>query len=586
MSRSGFMRTTARSAAFLLVMGGAAFAQAQQAPFDPLKNFKPVTDAVLKDPPPGDWLMWRRTYNGWGYSPLDQINKNNVKNLTVAWTWAMPAGSTESTPIVRDGILYLFTYANKIQALNGATGDLIWEYKHPLPAKILADGGNLSSRNMAIYGDTVLAAMSDAHLVALDAKTGKVVWDNTTADWTKGWRHSSGPFVANGTIVQGMMGCGNAQPGGCFITGHDPKTGKEIWRFNTIAQGNDPGADTWNGLPAQSRFGATPWISGSYDVEANTVFYGVGQPYPWIAEMNGLLPKREGMKNNALYTDSTLAIEPNTGKLKWHRQHLETDTWDLDYVYERMLFDFNIDGKPRKAVVTAGKLAIVEAVDRTNGDWLWHKETVPQNVVQSIDPKTGAKTINPASIPKIGQTTVNCPADPGGRGFPATAYSPKTRTLFMPLNEFCSNTTPTPLDPGQSYTGGGRAVFDRTLVPGSDGNVGRLDSINLADRKTAWSARQKLPKSSGVLPTGGGLVFSGDIGRYFKAYDDANGKVLWQMRLSNVVNGYPVSYTANGKQYVAVAVGNGSGFVRSMQTMAKDVANPDGGSALFVFALP
>ena len=178
---------------------------------------------------------------------------------------------------------------------------------------------------MAIYGDMVLAATSDAHLVALDAKTGKVIWDNATADWQKGWRHSSGPFVAGGVIVQGMMGCGNAQPGGCFITGHDPKTGKELWRFNTIAQGNDPGADTWNGLPAQSRFGATPWISGSYDTDTNTVFYGVGQPYPWIAEMSGLLPKREGQKNNALYTDSTLALDPATGKLKWHRQHLENE---------------------------------------------------------------------------------------------------------------------------------------------------------------------------------------------------------------------------------------------------------------------
>jgi alcohol dehydrogenase (cytochrome c) len=272
--------------------------------------------------------------------------------------------------------------------------------------------------------------------------------------------------------------------------------------------------------------------------------------------------------------------------MKWYRQHLEDDTWDLDYVYERMLVDLPVNGETRKAVVTTGKLGIVEAIDRTNGQWLWHKETVPQNVVSAIDPKTGEKTINVAAIPHLGQTTVNCPADPGGRGWPATAYNPRTGTLYMPLNEYCANTTPSPLDPGVTYTGGGRAVFARVTVPNSDGNVGRLDAVRLVDQATVWSYRQRAPSTSAVLPTGGGLVFAGNIDRYFKALDETTGKVLWQVRTNNMVNSFPVTYSVNGKQYVAVAAGSGSGLARSLGTLVPEMRNPDGGSTLWVFALP
>jgi alcohol dehydrogenase (cytochrome c) len=583
MSKRGLLHST--GLALALMLAAAASSPAQQAA-DPARNLTPVTDAMLRNPPASDWLMWRRTYDGYGYSPLDQINKANVKDLQVAWTWSMIPGATETTPIIHDGVLYLFNFSNRIQALNAATGDLIWEYKRDLPASFVSETINLSSRNMAIYEDKLIAATSDAHIIALDAKSGKVVWDHATADWTKGWRYTGGPFIVNGKVIQGMTGCGNGEPGGCFITGHDSKTGAELWRVNTIAHPGDPNYDTWNGLPLESRFGGSAWISGSYDPDQNLVFYGTGQPYPWIAEMRGTLPKRPGLKTNALYTDSTLAINPDTGAMQWYHQHLEDDTWDLDYVYERMLVDLPVNGETRKAVITAGKLGIIEALDRTNGQWLWHKETVPQNVVSAIDPKTGEKTINAAAIPHIGQTTVNCPADPGGRGWPATAYSPKTGTLYMPLNEYCANTTPSPLDPGQAYTGGGRAVFARVQVPNSDGKIGRVDAIKLSDRSQSWSYRQRAPNSSAVLPTGGGLVFVGDIDRYFKALDDATGKVLWQVRTNNMVNAFPVTYSVNGKQYVAVATGSGSGFGRSIATLAPEIKVPDGGSTLWVFALP
>jgi len=561
---------------------------AQPGAANPIQALRPVTDTMLLKPDDGDWLMWRRTLDGWGYSPLDRINKQNVKDLQVAWTWSIPAGPTETTPLVHDGVLFQQGNGNSVQALNAATGDLIWNFTRALPAAMITPNANLSLRNMAIYGGNLIIATSDDHLLALDAKTGKIAWDHQTADWSKGWRYTSGPMVVpGGKVIVGMTGCGSAQPGGCFITGHDASNGNEIWRFYTIARPGEPGGDTWNGLPLESRFGASAWIAGSYDPDQKLIFYGVGQPYPWISELRGTLPLKPGQNNDALYTDSTLALDTDTGKLKWYHQYLKNDTWDLDYVYERILVDLPVEGGgTRKSVVTAGKLGIVEALDRNTGQWLWAKPTVPQNVVEAIDPKTGEKTINQMAIPHIGQTTVNCPADPGGRGWPATAYSPKTQALYMPLNEFCSNTTPQPLDPGQIYTGGGRATFARVPVPNSDGNIGRVDAIRLTDQKTLWSHRQRSPQTSAMLPTGGGLVFGGTWDRYFRAFDDTTGDVLWQLRTNNAVNSFPISFAVNGKQYIAVAVGNGSSLARSWASLTPGLVNPDSGSSLWVFTLP
>ena len=581
---SKFLNKAVLGAAVLTLACAAAFAQPKAEPRKPLSL---VTEEMLRNPPPADWLMWRRTYDAWGYSPLDRINKTNVKNLRVAWTWALTTGATEITPIVHDGVLFIFNYADKVQALNAANGDLLWEYKRDLPAPLVAEGGNpLAKRSMAIFADTLIVATSDAHLIALNVNTGKVTWDRAVADWTKGWRYTGGPLVAGGKIIQGMTGCGNAQPGGCFITGHDPATGAEAWRFYSIARPGEPGGDTWNGIPLEKRHGSSVWNSGSYDVDTKTLFFGVGQPYPWMAEMNGLMPKKDGMKNNALYSDSTLALDPATGKLKWHYQHLENDTWDLDYAYERVLVDLPVNGKMRKTLVTVGKLGIIEVLDRTTGEWLWHKETVYQNVVTAIDPKTGAKTINQDAVPHIGKTTVNCPADPGSRGWPATAYSPKTKMLYLPLNEYCSDTTPVPVEPGQIYMGGGRAIYARKPIPNSDGNIGRVDGVSLDTQKPAWSFRTRAPQTAAVLATGGGLVFSGSWDRYIRAFDDQSGKLLWQVRTSNAVNSFPITYSVNGKQYVAVAVGNGSSHARSLATLTPEIRNPDGGSSLWVFALP
>ena len=553
---------------------------------NPIDSLTPVTDEMLVNPPDGDWLMWRRTYNGWGYSPLDEINRDNVEGLRLAWAWGMsPGGRSQETPLVHDGILYLQNSTHLIQALDGATGDLIWEYEYELPDDVNPSG----MRSKAIYDDKLIIATRDAHLIALDSKTGQLIWDKQVANADYGYSFSSGPIVADGVVIQGMTGCGSGQPGGCFITGHDVETGEELWRVNTIARGDTPEGNSWNGIPLESRHGGSAWISGSYDPDQNLIFAGVGQPYPWISEINGLLPESSdpNVTNDALYTNSTLAIDPQTGELEWYHQYLPNDSLDLDYVYERILVDLPFDGEDRQMVVTTGKLGIIEALDRVSGEWLWAEETVPQNVVASIDPETGEKTINPETVPHIGETTFNCPADPGGRAWQATAYSPRTQTLYLPTVEFCSNTTPNPLDPGEIYTGGGMATFSRVAHPDGDGNIGQVRAINLTDQSETWQYRQRPPVTSSTLPTAGGLVFVGSLDRKFMALDDETGEVLWTSgALSNSLESFPISYEAGGKQYVAVVANWASGLGR-LSSLTPDIRlPPDNPATLYVFALP
>ena len=575
------LAVSAASAA--LVAAASSLAVAQDSP---TADVSTVTDEMLLNPPGGDWLMWRRTYNGWGYSPLDQINKDNVGDLQLVWAWGMtPGGRTQETPLVHDGIMFIQNSTHLIQALDAATGELIWEYQYELPDDVNPNG----ERSKALYGDNLIIATRDAHIVALNAKTGQLVWDQQVANYEHGYAYSSGPIVANGVIVQGMTSCSRAQPGGCFVTGHDPETGAELWRVHSIARGDTPEGRSWNGLPLEARHGGSMWISGAYDPDQNLVFIGVGQPYPWNAEISGLLPKSSdpNVTNDALYTDSTLAIDPTTGELKWYHQYLKNDTLDLDYVYERLLVDLPFDGQERQQVVTTGKLGIVESLDRTTGQWLWATETVPQNVVASIDPKTGEKTINQDAMPVIGQTTQNCPADPGGKAWQATAYSPRTQALYLPTVEFCSNTTPNPLDPGQIYTGGGLQTYSRVPVPGGDGNIGQVRAINLTDQSEMWQYRQRPPVTSSTLPTGGGLVFVGSLDRKFFAFDDETGEKLWTSpTLDNALESFPITYEAGGKQYVAIVASWASGLGR-LASLTPEVKLPqDNPHTIYVFALP
>jgi alcohol dehydrogenase (cytochrome c) len=345
----------------------------------PLEGLTPVTDAMLRDPAPGDWLMWRRTYNGWGHSPLAQINRDNVANLRVAWTWGMNStGYTEFTPLVHDGILFLWNYGEKIQALDARNGNLLWEYTHPVPADFIRETFYRTKRALAIGGNKLIFPTVDMHIVALDVKTGEPIWDVATDAVTpEGMRvvgaqrvYNGGPLVVNGKVIMGASGCapgGAPSSIGCFITAHDLETGRELWRFNTIAQPGEAGGDTWNNLPADRRWGASVWTPPSYDQVLNLLIVGTGSPFPWSSIERGTYnPEGGGHHGDILYTSSTLALNPDTGELVWYYAHLPNDTFDQDYAFERLIVPIEWQGQQRRAVITAGKPAVIDLSDSTD----------------------------------------------------------------------------------------------------------------------------------------------------------------------------------------------------------------------------
>lgn len=555
-----------------------------------LSSVTPVTDAMLRDPPPTEWLQWRRTYDSQGFSPLNQINKQNVRALRPAWAWSMPAGTSETTPLEHDGVLFVFGNGDRVQALDATRGDLLWEYVRPGGGAAAAAGQGAIKRNFGIYGDKLYVGTADSHLVTLDIKTGKVVWDVQVADPKQHYQMSSGPLIVKGVVIQGITSCGGVQPGGCFIVGLDANTGKELWRFNTIARPGEPGDETWNSLPLEQRNGASVWTTGSYDPDLNLVYFGTGNTYNWQAlakGVNGKSSTKPGVRDG-LYLDSTVALNPETGKLVWHYQHLPQDMWDLDFAFEQQLVTVTVNGKPRRLVVTTGKTVIIDAMDAQTGKWAFTKDMGIQNVV-TIDPKTGKKTPNPAAVPDLSGKRYNlqCPAGYGAKNWPADSYDPSTKIVYLPLAEVCGESLPKMYGPNDKYNGGGQETRMARYLPGSDGNVGRLDAVNLETRQVVWSTRQRASITSAAVATGGGLVFAGDADRWFRAYDSATGKVLWEMRLNDAVNSYPITYSVKGKQYVAVVAGFGGPRIGNLHQLTTEIQTPrGGGAALWVFELP
>ena len=542
---------------------------------NPLDRLTPVTDAALKSPAEGDWLTWRRTLDAQGFSPLRQITRDNVSDLRVAWTWSLPNGPNEATPLVHDGILFVHSYGDKVQALDAATGDLLWQYSRRLPM-----GASTSvKRHIALYGDRLYVPTSDTHIVALDAKTGKVVWDQAVEDYKKGYGLTGGPLVAKGKVMVGTIGFA---PGGNFIVGLYASTGKEVWRFNTIAHPGEPGGDTWNRLPIEKRNGASVWVSGSYDPVLNLAFFGPAQTYD-TGPLRNLVDR--SANNDGLYTDSTVALNPDTGKLVWYFQHQPNDQWDLDWAFERHLIRLPVSGVAKTVVVTGGKYAIFDAVEADTGKYAFSIDLGLQNVITGIDPRTGAKAVNPRQIPGDGDPKFVCPHAGGAKSWLPSSYNPDTNILYVPLVESCMDLTP--VAPGER---GGLSTGVRfSLRPrlDSDGKYGRIEAIDLSTRKVVWIERHRAPQSTGVLATSGGVVFAGALDRVFAAYDAANGKELWRTRLNDVANSSPISYMVNGKQYVAMVVGNGGAQVATFPNLVPEIQNPpDRGAAIWVFELP
>ena len=335
------------------------------------RPLSPVTDSMLRAPPDGAWLNWRRTLDGQGYSPLAQIDRKTVGSLRLAWAMTMREGSNQVTPLVHDGVMFLAHPGNVVQALDAATGSLIWEhvYEHPPDSRTL--GG--PTRSIAIYQDRVFVATYDAALIALEARTGRLIWRTQKADYKQGFTHTAGPLIADGVVVSGINGCERFKKEGCFITGHDPQTGRELWRTSTIALPGDPNNSTWGGVPVELRGGGDNWITGSYDPELKLVILGTSQAKPWVAASRGMTPK-----DAALYTNSTLALDPRTGKIRWFFQHVAGETLDMETGFERVLVD--IEG--RKFVVTVGKDGILWKLDRASGKFVDFTEMLPQTIFE------------------------------------------------------------------------------------------------------------------------------------------------------------------------------------------------------------
>lgn len=547
-----------------------------------LDGITPVTDDMLHDPQDGDWLTWRRAYNSLGYSPLRQINRENVRDLREAWAWVLPTSPNEITPLVHDGIIFIKS-ANTVQALDGKTGDLLWQYVRSLPPS-LHNGSLNIVKNLAIYQEMLYAPTADGHIVALNVKTGAVVWDHEVLGPKEDAHHlrlDSGPIVAKGKVIIGASGC-NTYPGGCFIVGLDAKDGSESWRFNTIARPGQPGGDSWNGAPVDQRFGGSVWTSGSYDPDLGLVYFGIGQTYDTATLLAS--HTQDSDSSDGLYTDSTVALDPTTGKLVWYYQHMNRDVWDLDWAFDQVLITLPVNGKPTNLVVTGGKIMIFDAVDRANGKYEFSIDLGMQTLVSAIDAKTGKKIIDPTLEPEANVTKHFCPHSGGGRNWPATSYDPETTILYVPVYESCQDFTWVPRDASQTAEGGSDMHFVLHPRPNSDGNIGRLQAINLETRKTAWVYRQRAAMSSSTLVTAAGLVFAGSRDRGFRAFDAKTGKVLWQRTLDASLSSTPITYSIAGQQYVAVVAGNGGPV--AWPQLTPEISNPVGGTTLWVFELP
>jgi alcohol dehydrogenase (cytochrome c) len=523
-----------------------------------VEKYTPVTEEMLLHAPAQDWLMHYQNYAGWSHSPLKQINAQNVQSLQLRWVWSLDDGERQQiTPLVHDGVMFVSTAVNnKVQALNAATGDLIWE--NSLGPR-LENQVNATARAMVLYGNQLFYPASDATLYALDARTGKINWKFKHTDF--GNDKIGGLMIADGKLIVGRGVCDEASlEDRCFIAAYDPKDGHQLWKFSTVAYSGEPGGDSWGNMSNGQRAGADAWIAGTYDPKLRLTYWGTGQAK---SGKNGIGDK--------LFSNATIALDVDTGKLKWYHQTAPDEGLDLDEVYEKIL----VDSGSQKLLLTAGKKGILWKLDRTNGKFLDYKPMVFQNVFTSIDRQTGRGTYRPDVVhPESGNSRPSCPAQSGGHNWPAASYVPEEDLIIFPLDQIC-------------VTSQGDMIGNFES-PASDGNMGRVSAYRVKDLKPIWTFQQRAPFLTSTMTTAGGIGFVGDWDRTFRAFDVKTGKTLWTTRLGTTAQGFPTTFSVNGEQFVAVPTGynGGSPQLRPSSMFAFERNRPLVGHAVYVFALP
>jgi alcohol dehydrogenase (cytochrome c) len=531
----------------------------------------PVTDEMLlnaaKDA--NNWITYGRDYGNSRFSPLAQIDSSNAKKLVAQWSFSFGVldGQT-TTPLVNNGVMYVTASWSKVFALDAKTGEMLWRYDHALPEDVAKYACcDVVNRGVALYGDNVYLATLDLHVVALNAKTGKVVWDQKLGDYKEAYTFTVAPLAVKGKIV---VGTSNGEyPVRGFIEALDAVSGKSQWRTYTVPGTGEPGNDTWGG-DSWKYGGGSAWITGAYDAESHTLYWGTGNPAPdWDAE------SRPG---DNLYTNSTLALDPDTGKIKFHFQYTPHDVWDYDGVNEQLLT--TVRGK--KAWIHADRNGYFYAIDRSNGKFIYAKPISEVNWSKLDD--NGRPIVNAEKVPtRTKKASDVCPGPNGGKEWNPMAMNPQTKIVYMPLREVCVTDLQSLQQEavkGEPYWGVKSINFKR--------GYGRILAMNAETGDEVWQAKMRSPVMSGMLATAGDVVFAGTPEGEFMALHAKTGQELWKHRVGSGIVGGPITYAVDGKQYVAVPSGFGGwvGWATIGEGGAPHLKNYPKGGSLHVFALP